>query len=123
MIGPYRHFHRDGQRPFRDNRFVLLLIRLLAEALRPTGESVWPSADLPSLDQLVRGISDPSQPITYRSRAAERNYPEFRRQVYRMLAAPVLDDAMAEGIHSALRPFDGAFAWTGRPPLAPTKQG
>lgn len=110
VICTYRHFHRGGLRPYKDDRFVLLLIRLLADSLRPRDGSIWRSADLPSIEQLARGISDPAQPITYRSESARRYYPEFRRKVERMLAGPVFDDAMADEMRSALRAFDLAFA-------------
>lgn len=110
VICSYRHFHGGTERPYEDDRFVLLLIRLLADSLRPGDGAISRSADLPSVELLARGISDPAQPVTYRSEDARSYYPDFRRKVDRMLASPVFGDATADQIRSALQPFDLAFA-------------
>jgi hypothetical protein len=109
-ISTYRHFHRGGDRPFFDSGFVLLLIRLLADALQPQSNGAGQSVDLPSIDQLVRGISDDSQPIAYTHAAAEQSYAEFRAKLSRILNGPLLEDGAAERIDRSLRPFDTAFA-------------
>jgi hypothetical protein len=113
VICTYRHFHGRFERPFEDHRFVLLLIRLLADALATKTGSGMPSVDLPDLDSLVRGVTDPAQPITFRSEEAAANYPEFRARVSRILEGPLFDDEATESIESALGRFDEAFAVTG----------
>lgn len=111
VISTYRHFQAASGTPFEDRRFVLLLVRLLADGLAVrTGDAG--SVDLPPIESLVRGIDDPVQPITYGSAKAVESYPEFRLRVSRILDGPLFDDAAAERIDAALRPFDAAFAFS-----------
>jgi hypothetical protein len=111
VICEYRYFHRSGApRTFEDRRLVLLLIRLLADALHATVGAQSRSVDLPPLESLARGLTDPEQPVTYRSKDAEQAYPEFRAKVARILDGPLFADAVAEEIERALRPWDLAFA-------------
>jgi hypothetical protein len=108
-IGVYRTFQRE--RKYEDDRFLILLLRLLVDALEPRGPrgAGGSTTELPSTAELARGITDPSQPVTYRTALTREQYPEFRRKIRRVLASPLIDDGAAEAIERALAPFDSAF--------------
>jgi hypothetical protein len=108
VIGMYRQFRRGGVRPFRDRRFVLLLIRLLDDALRSRLPVHASPVDLPTVERLARGISDHTQPIIY-SDIHRDTYHEFRGKLDRILSSPLFGDATAEMIDRAIRPFDVAY--------------
>jgi hypothetical protein len=100
VIGVYRHFQQARGAPFEDDRFLLLLIRLLSDALEA------PGGDVPAVGELARGIEDGAAPVVYPS--GER-YPEFRAKLDRVLRGPLFDAAARERIEGALDPFERAF--------------
>jgi hypothetical protein len=110
VIGVYRIFQRNGGRPMEDDRFTILLIRLLTDALDRGGGSA-PSAviDVPAADELARGLADPARRVTYREERTGANYAAFRARVGRLYRAPLFDDAAVEVIEDRLGPFDAAF--------------
>ena len=105
-ISSYRLFQESASRPFLDDKFRLLLIRLLSDAFGHEDES----HHLPSAQQLARGISDPNARVTYRGKAIDANYQEFRHLIDRVIASPLVNSARAAEIGRALAPFDAAFA-------------
>lgn len=104
VIGFYCQFQRAGGVPFEDDRFLLLLIRLLSDALGA------PAGDVPAVELLAQGIADGSKPVTYTSDSTSSQYPEFRHKLNRVLAGPVFGAAARREIESAVAPFDRAFA-------------
>jgi hypothetical protein len=110
VIGVYRHFQRSGGQPIEDSRFVMLLIRLFVDALDGglSGVRQLP-VDVPSADRLARGLTDSSQPVTYRGEGAARHYGEFRAKIQRLYNAPLFNDAAIDVIERRLTPFDMAF--------------
>jgi hypothetical protein len=110
VIGVYRNFQRSRGKPMEDDRFTMLLIRLLTDALErdPFGHP-GVVVDVPDIEELVRGITDPSRPITYGEPRTRGNYPAFRERVRRLYSAPLFDDQAIEVIESRLAPFDAAF--------------
>jgi hypothetical protein len=109
VIGVYRNFQR-GERPMEDDRFTMLLIRLLTDALDRGQRGTPPAAiDVPAADDLVRGLTDPSRPVTYRGEQTGANYAAFRAKVGRLYQAPLFDDTAVEVIEERLAAFDAAF--------------
>jgi hypothetical protein len=104
-ISAYRLFQESGDRPFVDERFRILLIRLLSDAFGNGDES----HHLPSATELARGIDDGDPRVTYRAAGIEDNYQEFRRGIGTVIASPLVEPGRAEDVERALRPFDLAF--------------
>jgi hypothetical protein len=110
VFGTFRRFQRR-QEGMEDRRFLLLLIRLMADAfsdLADAGATDHP--DLPPLSELVRGLTDGSARVTYRSPQSAQNYPDFRAKLDRLMRAPFMTERRRETIAEGLRPFDRAFA-------------
>ncbi len=109
VVGCYRTFERT-RGAFEDDRFRLLLIRLLTDAFAPDAP---PSAIPPHAD-LVRGLTDPTARVCYGA-AARGNWPEFQGTLQRLLvAAPFAPDRMA-ALRDGLRPFEDHFGPVGAP--------
>lgn len=103
VISVYRHFQR-ARAPFEDYRFLLLLVRLLSDAY---GTS---AADLPTMADLVAGISDAGLRVTYTDPETAGRYAAFRAQLQRILDGPLLAAGPAQAMTQAVGPFDRAFA-------------
>jgi hypothetical protein len=103
-IVTYRAF-RDRGAPVIDELFRLLLLSLLEEQ--------WPAQDgsrvVPSVDELARGLDDPTAPVTYHSEGAASEYPTFRRMLGELCEAPIFQGARADRIRERIRPFDAHF--------------
>jgi hypothetical protein len=111
VIGVYRIFQRNGGRPMEDDRFTILLIRLLTDALDRGDRSAPPVAiDVPGVDDLVKGITDASRSVTYCEERTRTNYADFRERLRRLYRAPLFDDTAVELIEQRLKSFDAAFA-------------
>jgi hypothetical protein len=110
VICTYRHF-QNSRGPFEDDYFRILLIRLLIDAFDPGG---W-VYDAPPLDELVRGLADPSRRVTYRSEKAAVQFGEFRAKLQNLLDSPILDPSQAGRIAEGIEPFDQAFGMSASP--------
>lgn len=110
VIGGYRKFQGNEGRPVEDARFNLLLIRLMIDALdrRLVGVSR-ATINVPSADELARGLTDPSRRVTYCHDARAAEYGPFRAKIRRLYEAPLFDDAAVEVIEERLSPFDAAL--------------
>jgi hypothetical protein len=109
VLGFYREF-QQARRPVEDNRFLILLIRLLVDVFSTTEDVPDGSGGhLPTMTQLVRGLRDPTQPVTYLESATAQQYPEFRRKLQRVINGPLFDDDAIAVLENAVQPFDGAF--------------
>lgn len=107
VICTYRKFQK-GRGPFEDDYFRILLIRLLIDAFDAGG---W-SYDAPPLEELARGLDDPSRRVTYRAEATAEHYREFRDKLQSLLDSPVLDAEQVGRMERGVRPFDRAFGWS-----------
>lgn len=111
VIGVYRYF-QQATGPFEDDRFLLLLVRLLSDAYDA------PAPGLPDVAGLAAGIADPARTVTYVDPETPGKYPTFRAKLERILAGPLFDDATAARIRSGVAPFDAAFAGPRTSPAA-----
>lgn len=100
VIGGYRTFQRS-RGPFEDDRFRLLLIRLLIDAFDPTGSPY----EIPTLDQLERGLRDDSARVFYGPNA-RANYPVFRGHLDRLFGRSLFDPACEARLQRGLTRFD-----------------
>jgi hypothetical protein len=111
-IGMYRLFQRSGGSPIEDDRFRILLIRLLTDALDRGERGARPApVDLPGIEELVLGLTDASRSVTYRQERTAANYAQFRELLSRLYRALLFDDVAVEVIEQRLKPFDAAFAY------------
>ena len=105
-ITHYRLFQESGSGAFTDGHFLILLMRLLSDAFGQADGS----QHLPTVEQLVRGISDRTARVNYCGSGLDATYAGFRRQIERVIESDAVEPAQAENIERALRPFDAAFA-------------
>ncbi|MEB3358108.1 MAG: hypothetical protein VKK04_15375 [Synechococcales bacterium] len=108
VISTYRHFQKSqkSDRPFEDINFRILLIRLLINAYDP-GD--WPYA-VPTLETLIRGLTDETNPVTYQQAKTRRRYLEFRRKLNQFMDSGVLTPARQAILREGIQPFDQALA-------------
>lgn len=104
VICTYRFFQKS-RASFEDEYFRILLIRLLIDAFDPGG---W-GYDAPAIEELARGLTDPSRRVTYRSAGTASHYEEFRGKLRRLLDAPLLTPEQRGRIAEGVRPFDRAY--------------
>jgi hypothetical protein len=110
VIGGYRRFQGNDGRPVEDARFNILLIRLMLDALDGRLEGVpRASVEVPSADELARGLTDPSRRVTYCRDARAAEYGPFRESIRRLYQGPLFDDTAVETIEQRLSPFDAAL--------------
>ena len=64
---------------------------------------------VPTVDELVRGLTDPDQPVSYNSAVAIEQYPIFRRLLDELCTAPIFAGPRADRIRRMIRPFDAHF--------------
>jgi hypothetical protein len=109
VIGVYRHFQNHPGDSVEDRRFVLLLIRLLVDALSEQGATEEP-IDVPSLDDLAGGIGRADRRVTYASDDTAAGFSAFRERLDRVLSGPLVESGAADRIRERLAPFERAFA-------------
>ena len=101
-IGSYRYF-RMGRGKI-DELFRLLLLAMLEELIPSPGGRV-----VPTVEELVRGLTDPDQPVAYNSAVAIEQYPIFRGLLDELCTAPIFAGPRAERIRMMIQPFDAHF--------------
>jgi hypothetical protein len=106
VTGTYRLFQKS-KGPHEDDSFRLLLVRLLIDAYDQSG---W-VYEIPPVDGLAKGITDPSNRITYVQEETRQRYPEFRSMLQKLLDCGLLNDEKVSIINKDLHPFDQAFGW------------
>jgi hypothetical protein len=106
VTGTYRKFQQT-QGSFEDSLFKLLLVRLLIDAYDQSG---W-VYEVPSLPDLVKGMTDRSMRVTYVDTKTQSSYPEFRKKLQTLLESNLLGDERVSIIEQGVRPFDRAFGW------------
>ena len=79
----------------------------MLEELIPSRDGGEPA--LPRVEELARGLDDPSTPVSYDSEAAAREYPTFRGLIAEMSEAPIFRGPRAEAIRKLIEPFDRHF--------------
>jgi hypothetical protein len=101
-IVSYRYF-RMGRGKV-DELFRLLLLAILEDLIPSAGGRV-----VPTVATLVRGLTDPDQPVSYNSAVAVEQYPIFRRLLDEICTAPIFAGSRADRIRELVRPFDVHF--------------
>jgi len=107
VTGTYRKFQQT-RGSFEDGLFKLLLVRLLIDAYDQSG---W-VYEVPELPDLVKGLTDPTRPVTYTAAQTPQNYPEFRLKLQKLIDSHMLDDRRTSSLAQGIRPFDQAFGWS-----------
>jgi hypothetical protein len=118
MDRPPRFVHFNGTiftyRLFRDRRGGAVVDELFRILLLAILEDLVPSADgsrvVPRVDELARGLTEPSAPVTYESKIATQEYPVFRSMIDELCEAPIMQGERATRIRQLIRPFDDHFA-------------
>ena len=105
-VTTFRVFRYNPRRPVVDELFRLLLLSMLEELIPARGGG---EPALPRVDELARGLDDPSAPVSYASEAAAREYPTFRAMIAEMAEAPIFRGARADAIRRLIEPFDRHF--------------
>lgn len=106
VTGTYRRF-QESKGPHEDDSFRLLLVRLLIDAY---DRSDW-VYEIPSVDELAKGITDQSNRITYIEEKTRQRYPEFRSKLQELIDCGILDDEKISIIQKGVRPFDQALGY------------
>jgi len=104
VICTYRWF-QQSKGSFEDESFRLLLVRLLIDAYDRSG---W-YYEVPSIENLVKGITDSSNRVTYLQDKTREQYPEFRTKLQQLIESGLLDDEKASILEKGVKPFDLAF--------------
>jgi hypothetical protein len=89
-----------------DEYFRIFLLTMLGELIPPSAASRWV---LPSLNDLERGLTDPSARVTYGSKMAVHQYPNFRAQLDELCDSPLFQGERADRLRSMVQPWDEHF--------------
>lgn len=106
VICTYRWFQRS-KAPFEDECFRILLIRLLIEAFDKSG---W-KYQVPSLDELIKGITDSTNFVTYIQDQTRQNYNEFRTKLQTIIESQLLDEQKISILSEGATKFDKVFGY------------
>jgi len=108
VISSYRWF-QQSPRPYEDEQFRLLLIRLLIDAYDPSG---WPY-DVPSMDELTAGLVDAANRVIYLKDSTRQRYPHFRYQLQQLIQSGLLSEKRTSILKNGIASFDRALGWSG----------
>lgn len=106
VTGTYRRFQQSSG-SFEDDRFKLLLVRLLIDAYDNSG---W-SYEVPEVRDLVKGMTDASRRVTYLKEQTWENYPEFRSKLQQLMDSGVLNDEKVSVLANGIEAFDHRYGW------------
>lgn len=104
LLPVYRRY-QNSTGPFEDSEFYLLLMRLLVDAYDQSGRSY----QLPLIDDLTKGITDPTARITYCDTQTRQGYPLFRQKVLQIIGSGLLDPMKAAIMQDELSLFERMF--------------
>jgi len=105
VVSGYRWF-QQSPRPYEDEQFRLLLIRLLIDVYDTSG---WP-CEVPSAHDLAKGLAVKSNQVTYLRDSTRQRYPGFRSTLQCLLSSGLLNDERASMMLEEITPFDRALA-------------
>jgi hypothetical protein len=104
VICTYRWFQKS-KTSFEDQCFRILLIQLLINAFDQSG---W-KYKVPELEELIKGITDSTNSITYTQEKTRHNYSEFRTKLQTLIDSKLLDDQKVSIMSDGADKFDKAF--------------
>jgi hypothetical protein len=105
-VRAYRDYMRVANPRIIDELFRLLLLSVLENIDVPRARR----SRLPSPQELARGLTDPTAPVTYDSEVAIRGYAEFRDMIEELSSVPIFRGERAARIAAMIEPFDSHFA-------------
>ena len=85
------------------DQWLRLLVLALLEELIPDPDGL---RALPRVEELARGLGDPTAPVTYATVESAQCYPEFRARMETLCEIPIFQGARAARLRDLLRPFD-----------------
>jgi hypothetical protein len=117
MQEPPRFVHFNGTiftyRMFRDRKGQSVVDELFRILLLAIFEDLVPSADgkrvVPTVNELIRGLTADSTAIQYSGESVARNYAEFRSMMELLCQSPIFSGNRAKRIRELLAPFDATF--------------
>ncbi|GMW01327.1 MAG: hypothetical protein AMXMBFR84_24640 [Candidatus Hydrogenedentota bacterium] len=109
VTGTYRRF-QNSKGPFEDSGFRILFIRMLHEGFPDAAAP----AGLPTLDELEKGLTDATHPVTYRSHEAAETYATFRSKLQDLIDNVTLSQRLRTAFARGTKAFDKAFHWMGQ---------
>ncbi|MBF2063324.1 MAG: hypothetical protein IGS39_02655 [Calothrix sp. C42_A2020_038] len=105
VICTYRWFQKS-KGSFEDECFRILLIRLLINVF---DTSSW-KYQVPELDELIKGITDKNNAVTYVQQKTRSQYFEFRTKLQTLIDSQLLDSEKASILYDGADKFDKAFS-------------
>lgn len=94
--------HKRTGRQVVDQWLRLLVLALFEELIPdPDGHRA-----LPKVEELARGLNDPTAPVTYATVECAHCYPEFRARMASICELPIFQGDRAARLEKLLQPFD-----------------
>ncbi|BAZ16519.1 hypothetical protein NIES4071_83960 [Calothrix sp. NIES-4071] len=106
VICTYRWFQKS-KTPFEDECFRIVLIRLLIEAF----DTDW-KYQVPEIDELIKGITDSANPVTYIQPQTRQNYSQFRSKMQTLIESKLLDEEKVSILSDGAVKFDKVFGYS-----------
>jgi hypothetical protein len=107
-IHVYRLYKNRRNSQVHDEFFRLLFLSLLEEVLAPISAP----RGLPTVDELVAGLTNPKSGVLYTSATCVEQYPVFRRLIRQLCMCPTFVGIRGRTIEERLEPYDEHFGWT-----------
>jgi len=108
VIITYRKF-KKSKGPYEDGGFCLLLLRLLVDMYDDGSGWIY---EVPTIDELKKGLRDHNQRVTYLADSTRKNYPLFRSKLQKLIDSEIFDGKKMTICQGEIYPFDKAFDWT-----------
>lgn len=108
VICTFRFYQQAAGAPYEDDRYRLLLIRLLSDAF---GDAVTAAA-LPEAAELESGLRDGGARVTYLKPETRAGYAEFRGKLEELIGSDLLDEGQRASMRGGVAGFDAALGWS-----------
>jgi len=104
VISTYRFFQREKKRPYVDEHFRLLLIRLLEDLYLDSSQS-----EIPSLSELTASLKQGQGSVVYNTPDIKNNYYIFRQKFEELLHFNLFTNEQSSALREKIEPFDAHF--------------
>ncbi len=105
-IFTYRIFRDRAGQTVVDELFRILLLAILEEIV--PGHST--RRVVPTIPELINGLSKASSSVSYLGTSVARNYREFKDQINVLCDSPIFAGERAQRVRTLIEPFDRHFA-------------